>query len=175
MQYANRLPWRALSVAKRFVNPALSSAAILRASVAEIAVAFVRMELHKHAEISRNQDILHVSPLRGPPRFRALASCHLITYNAAPRKRLNSSSYTSSSSTHNIAKCEVEKTLEQVLCLLFFSSHFQLRKRKEMGGHWHDSTAGTQNQGNHIGDRSCVRQSKLYRQYVSSSLFCTFL
>lgn len=38
-----------------------------------------------------------------------------------------------------------------------------------MGGHWHDSTAGTQNQGNHIGDRSCVRQSKLYRQYESGN------
>jgi hypothetical protein len=33
-----------------------------------------------------------------------------------------------------------------------------------MGGHWNDGR-GTQNQGNHIGDRSCVRQSKLYRRY----------
>ena len=32
-----------------------------------------------------------------------------------------------------------------------------------MGGHWNDGQ-GTQNQGNHIGDRSCVRQSKLYRR-----------
>jgi hypothetical protein len=32
-----------------------------------------------------------------------------------------------------------------------------------MRGHAHDSTAGTQNQGNTLGDRSCVRQSKLYR------------
>lgn len=38
-----------------------------------------------------------------------------------------------------------------------------------MGGHWHDATAGTQNQGNHIGDRSCVRQSKLYRRYESGN------
>ena len=38
-------------MAKRLVNPALSSAAILRASVAEMAVALVRIELHKHAEV----------------------------------------------------------------------------------------------------------------------------
>jgi len=38
-----------------------------------------------------------------------------------------------------------------------------------MGGHWHDARAGTQNQGNHIGDRSCVRQSKLYRKYESGN------
>ncbi|KAJ1485726.1 hypothetical protein T484DRAFT_1792436 [Baffinella frigidus] len=38
-----------------------------------------------------------------------------------------------------------------------------------MGGHWHDANAGTQNQGNHIGTRSCVRQSKLYRQYESGN------
>uniref|UniRef100_A0A7S0H965 Uncharacterized protein n=1 Tax=Hanusia phi TaxID=3032 RepID=A0A7S0H965_9CRYP len=38
-----------------------------------------------------------------------------------------------------------------------------------MGGHWHDSRAGTQNQGNHIGDRPCVRQSKLYRKYESGN------
>eukprot|EP00284_Hemiselmis_tepida_P016850 CAMPEP_0174930920 /NCGR_PEP_ID=MMETSP1355-20121228/31584_1 /TAXON_ID=464990 /ORGANISM="Hemiselmis tepida, Strain CCMP443" /LENGTH=104 /DNA_ID=CAMNT_0016177239 /DNA_START=55 /DNA_END=366 /DNA_ORIENTATION=+ len=38
-----------------------------------------------------------------------------------------------------------------------------------MGGHWHDSRAGGQNVGNHIGDRSSVRQSKLYRQYESGN------
>ena len=37
-----------------------------------------------------------------------------------------------------------------------------------MGGHWNDGL-GTQNQGNHIGDRSCVRQSKLYRRYESGN------
>ncbi|KAJ1383256.1 hypothetical protein B484DRAFT_411188, partial [Ochromonadaceae sp. CCMP2298] len=35
--------------------------------------------------------------------------------------------------------------------------------------HRHDSNAGTQNQGNALGDRSCVRQSKLYRQYESGN------
>lgn len=35
--------------------------------------------------------------------------------------------------------------------------------------HHHDPRAGTQNQGNSLGDRSCVRQSKLYRQYESGN------
>jgi len=30
-------------------------------------------------------------------------------------------------------------------------------------------SGGTQNQGNVLGDRSCVRQSKLYRQYESGN------
>lgn len=34
-----------------------------------------------------------------------------------------------------------------------------------MPGHKHDSSAGTQNQGNTLGDRSCVRQSRLYRMH----------
>jgi len=38
-----------------------------------------------------------------------------------------------------------------------------------MSGHRHDSMAGTQNQGNTLGSRSCVRQSKLYRQYESGN------
>eukprot|EP01038_Epipyxis_sp_PR26KG_P017226 gene17226-23741_t len=38
-----------------------------------------------------------------------------------------------------------------------------------MSGHRHDSNAGTQNQGNHIGDRSSVRQSKLYRTHESGN------
>ncbi len=38
-----------------------------------------------------------------------------------------------------------------------------------MGGHSHNPTAGTQNQGNSLGDRSCVRQSKLYRMYESGN------
>ena len=33
----------------------------------------------------------------------------------------------------------------------------------KMSGHKHNSSAMTQNQGNTLGDRSCVRQSKLYR------------
>jgi len=36
-------------------------------------------------------------------------------------------------------------------------------------GHKHNSSAGTQNQGNSLGDRSCVRQSKLYRKYESGN------
>lgn len=38
-----------------------------------------------------------------------------------------------------------------------------------MGGHSHNPTADTQNQGNSLGDRSCVRQSKLYRMYESGN------
>jgi hypothetical protein len=39
----------------------------------------------------------------------------------------------------------------------------------KMPGHKHDSSAGTQNQGNTLGDRSCVRQSKLYRMRESGN------
>jgi hypothetical protein len=38
-----------------------------------------------------------------------------------------------------------------------------------MSGHRHNPNAGTQNQGNSLGDRSSVRQSKLYRQYESGN------
>lgn len=38
-----------------------------------------------------------------------------------------------------------------------------------MSGHHHNSNAGTQNQGNSLGDRACVRQSKLYRQHESGN------
>eukprot|EP00428_Durinskia_dybowskii_P065743 CAMPEP_0170374936 /NCGR_PEP_ID=MMETSP0117_2-20130122/10883_1 /TAXON_ID=400756 /ORGANISM="Durinskia baltica, Strain CSIRO CS-38" /LENGTH=340 /DNA_ID=CAMNT_0010629957 /DNA_START=59 /DNA_END=1081 /DNA_ORIENTATION=+ len=38
-----------------------------------------------------------------------------------------------------------------------------------MSGHHHNSNAGTQNQGNSIGDRACVRQSKLYRTHESGN------
>lgn len=38
-----------------------------------------------------------------------------------------------------------------------------------MPGHSHNSSAETQNQGNTLGDRSCVRQSKLYRMYESGN------
>lgn len=38
-----------------------------------------------------------------------------------------------------------------------------------MPGHKHNSSAATQNQGNTLGDRSCVRQSKLYRMYESGN------
>jgi hypothetical protein len=38
-----------------------------------------------------------------------------------------------------------------------------------MSGHRHNPNAGTQNQGNSLGDRACVRQSKLYRQYESGN------
>lgn len=38
-----------------------------------------------------------------------------------------------------------------------------------MSGHYHCSTAETQNQGNSLGDRACVRQSKLYRQHESGN------
>ena len=60
-------------------------------------------------------------------------------------------------------------------CLAFFSCPLDnprtvflfffpfLKPTGTMGGHWNDGQ-GTQNQGNHIGDRSCVRQSKLYRR-----------
>ena len=36
-------------------------------------------------------------------------------------------------------------------------------------GHYHDMSAGTQNQGNKLGDRSCIRQSRLYREYESGN------
>lgn len=35
--------------------------------------------------------------------------------------------------------------------------------------HYHDPSAGTQNQGNMLGGRACVRQSKLFRQYESGN------
>ena len=38
-----------------------------------------------------------------------------------------------------------------------------------MSGHHHNSNAGTQNQGNSLGDRACVRQSKLYRTHESGN------
>ncbi len=38
-----------------------------------------------------------------------------------------------------------------------------------MSGHRHDPSAGSQNLGNSLGARSCVRQSKLYRQYESGN------
>ena len=38
-----------------------------------------------------------------------------------------------------------------------------------MSSHWHDSSAGTQNQGNVLGARPCVRQSKLFRSYESGN------
>ena len=38
-----------------------------------------------------------------------------------------------------------------------------------MSSHWHDSNAGTQNQGNVLGARPCVRQSKLFRSYESGN------
>ncbi len=99
-----------------------------------------------------HQDILHLSPLRAPLRFMALASCHLITYNAAPRKRFLIISlppyrlqckrprvlcmayilHIRISSHHLVGKQQ-----EQVLSFFFFK--FQL---VDLGGHWHDSTAG---------------------------------
>lgn len=36
-------------------------------------------------------------------------------------------------------------------------------------GHHHDPMSSTQNQGNSLGSRSCVRQSKLFRQYESGN------
>lgn len=38
-----------------------------------------------------------------------------------------------------------------------------------MSGHRHNPTAATQNQGNSLGDRACVRQSKLYRVHESGN------
>jgi len=35
--------------------------------------------------------------------------------------------------------------------------------------HWHDSRSASQNVGNHLGSRSCVRQSRLYREYESGN------
>jgi hypothetical protein len=38
------------------------------------------------------------------------------------------------------------------------------------GGHYHANDASlTQNQGNSLGDRPCVRQSKLYREHVGGN------
>ena len=38
------------------------------------------------------------------------------------------------------------------------------------GGHYHSNDASlTQNQGNHLGDRPCVRQSRLYREHVGGN------
>ena len=36
-------------------------------------------------------------------------------------------------------------------------------------GHYHDMSVGSQNQGNKLGDRSCIRQSRLYREYESGN------
>jgi len=38
-----------------------------------------------------------------------------------------------------------------------------------MSGHRHNPSVASQNQGNSLGDRSCVRQSKLYRMYESGN------
>ncbi len=38
-----------------------------------------------------------------------------------------------------------------------------------MSGHRHNPSAATQNQGNSLGDRACVRQSKLYRVHESGN------
>jgi hypothetical protein len=38
-----------------------------------------------------------------------------------------------------------------------------------MGAHQHDPSASSQNLGNFIGTRSCIRQSKLFRQYESGN------
>ena len=38
-----------------------------------------------------------------------------------------------------------------------------------MSGHRHNSGSDTQNQGNTLGDKACVRQSKLYRQHESGN------
>jgi hypothetical protein len=38
-----------------------------------------------------------------------------------------------------------------------------------MSGHRHNPSAATQNQGNSIGDRSSVRQSRLYRVHESGN------
>ena len=37
-----------------------------------------------------------------------------------------------------------------------------------MSGHYHDTSYKSANQGNTLGVRSCVRQSKLFRQYERS-------
>ena len=38
-----------------------------------------------------------------------------------------------------------------------------------MNSHYHNNDAGTQNQGNSLGNRSCIRQSKLFREYESGN------
>jgi hypothetical protein len=38
-----------------------------------------------------------------------------------------------------------------------------------MSSHYHQSGAGTQNQGNTLGNRSCIRQSRLFREYESGN------
>jgi hypothetical protein len=38
-----------------------------------------------------------------------------------------------------------------------------------MHGHTHDASARTQNQGNILGHRSCIRQSKIFRQNESGN------
>ncbi|CAD2222633.1 hypothetical protein AGDE_10412 [Angomonas deanei] len=51
--------------------------------------------------------------------------------------------------------------------LLFF---FKKKKTITMSGHYHAGDPGlTQNQGNVLGDRPCVRQSKLYREQVGGN------
>ena len=104
---ASHAPCRALSVAKRLVNPAPLSAAILRASAAVMLTAAV--------------NVLSIASSKG--KKKSLDSSRPLSLRWA--------------------------------CL-------------RMGGHWNDGL-GTQNQGNHIGDRSCVRQSKLYRRYESGN------
>ena len=38
-----------------------------------------------------------------------------------------------------------------------------------MKSHCHDARAGSQNLGNSLGDRSCVRQSRTFREYESGN------
>ena len=38
-----------------------------------------------------------------------------------------------------------------------------------MANHYHDPAAGTQNQGNMLGGRACIRQTKFFRQYESGN------
>ena len=44
-----------------------------------------------------------------------------------------------------------------------------------MAGHWHDPSAATQNQGNQLGTRPCVRQSQLFRQNESGNTMKSLL
>ena len=46
---------------------------------------------------------------------------------------------------------------------------------QQMAGHWHDPTAATQNQGNQLGSRPCVRQSQLFRQNESGNTMKSLL
>ena len=46
---------------------------------------------------------------------------------------------------------------------------------EQMAGHWHDPTAATQNQGNQLGSRPCVRQSQLFRQNESGNTMKSLL